>query len=69
MPKKDTALKKETKKNEEKDIPMDNEAVKAYSSVIADAAEDSVPETPVLYNVVNIDESNMARRAERPPPY
>ena len=30
-------------------IPFDIEAVKAYSSVIADAAEDSQPENPVVY--------------------
>lgn len=32
-----------TKKKEEEDIPMDAAAIKAYSSVIADAAEDSEP--------------------------
>ena len=30
-------------KKEEDEIPMDNAAIKAYSSVIADAAEDSEP--------------------------
>ena len=30
-------------KKEEEEIPMDNAAIKAYSSVIADAAEDSEP--------------------------
>ena len=30
-------------KNEDQDIPMDAAAIKAYSSVIADAAEDSEP--------------------------
>jgi len=29
---------------------MDNAAIKAYSSVIADAAEDSEPATPVTYS-------------------
>jgi hypothetical protein len=29
---------------------MDQAAIKAYSSVIADAAEDSEPATPVIYN-------------------
>jgi hypothetical protein len=28
---------------------MDNAAIKAYSSVIADAAEDSEPSKPVIY--------------------
>ena len=28
---------------------MDSEAIKAYSGVIADAAEDSEPEHPVIY--------------------
>jgi len=35
--------KKEVKKEEQEDIPMDAAAIKAYSSVIADAAEDSEP--------------------------
>lgn len=29
---------------------MDHAAIKAYSSVIADAAEDSEPSQPVIYN-------------------
>ena len=40
------------KKAEEKqdtEIPMDAAAIKAYSSVIADAAEDSEPSQPVVY--------------------
>ena len=39
------AEKKPTKKTEKADdeIPMDAAAIKAYSSVIADAAEDSEP--------------------------
>ena len=36
---------------------MDNEAIKAYSSVIADAAEDSEPEKPIIYGEVNFEES------------
>jgi hypothetical protein len=36
-------------KAEEEEIPMDAAAIKAYSSVIADAAEDSEPSTPVVY--------------------
>ena len=35
---------------------MDNAAIKAYSSVIADAAEDSEPQTPVTYSQTMQDE-------------
>ena len=35
---------------------MDQAAIKAYSSVIADAAEDSEPAAPVQYSVVIPDE-------------
>lgn len=38
------------KKEEQDDIPMDAAAIKAYSSVIADAAEDSEPQVPVQYH-------------------
>ena len=31
---------------------MDNAAIKAYSSVIADAAEDSEPSTPVIFSEI-----------------
>ena len=51
--KKAAAPKKEAKKEEE-EIPMDQAAIKAYSSVIADAAEDSEPQTPVIYKKENI---------------
>ena len=34
---------KPAKKEEQEEIPMDAAAIKAYSSVIADAAEDSEP--------------------------
>tara|TARA_B110000503_G_C6843599_1_gene287834 strand:+ start:289 stop:399 length:111 start_codon:yes stop_codon:yes gene_type:complete len=34
---------------------MDNEAIKAYSGVIADAAEDSEPEHPVQYTAMGAD--------------
>ena len=49
--------KKEAKKDEKKEekddsVPMDNNAIKAYASVIADAAEDSEPTTPVQYSAV-----------------
>ena len=39
-------------KKEEEEIPMDAAAIKAYSSVIADAAEDSEPSVPVQYSQV-----------------
>ena len=35
---------------------MDSAAIKAYSSVIADAAEDSEPATPVVYTETIQDE-------------
>ena len=48
--------KKEDKKKDEKkdsdEVPMDNAAIKAYSSVIADAAEDSEPSTPVIFSEI-----------------
>ena len=60
--KKDT--KKEDKKVEKKapaekveeDIPMDAAAIKAYSSVIADAAEDSAPAVAVVYTETIVEE-------------
>ena len=61
--KKDDKKSKDKKKDEKKDkkaekkkteedneIPMDAAAIKAYSSVIADAAEDSEPSVPVQYH-------------------
>ena len=52
---------KAEKKEEPKDeIPMDAAAIKAYSSVIADAAEDSEPQTPVQYSAVIPDEEKKA---------
>lgn len=48
--------KKEVKKEEETEIPMDQSAIKAYSSVIADAAEDSEPASPVQYHAVMQEE-------------
>ena len=47
---------KKTKKAEDDEIPMDAAAIKAYSSVIADAAEDSEPQTPVEYKAVITEE-------------
>ena len=40
---------KKEEKAEDTEIPMDAAAIKAYSSVIADAAEDSEPAAPVVY--------------------
>ena len=45
-----------TKKDEDNEIPMDAAAIKAYSSVIADAAEDSEPSQPVVYTKTIPDE-------------
>lgn len=56
-------VKKEVKKEEQEDIPMDAAAIKAYSSVIADAAEDSEPQTPVEYHQV-ITEDDHAPKHE-----
>ena len=42
--------KTDKKKEEVEEIPMDAAAIKAYSSVIADAAEDSEPSVPVQYH-------------------
>jgi hypothetical protein len=46
------AKKTEEKKEEQEEIPMDAAAIKAYSSVIADAAEDSEPAVPVEYHAI-----------------
>ena len=46
---------KKTEKTDD-EIPMDSAAIKAYSSVIADAAEDSEPQTPVEYHAVITEE-------------
>jgi hypothetical protein len=44
---------------------MDQAAIKAYSSVIADAAEDSEPQTPVQYHeVITQDEKPQQQKAE-----
>tara|TARA_B110000285_G_C14932507_1_gene518008 strand:+ start:223 stop:636 length:414 start_codon:yes stop_codon:yes gene_type:complete len=50
-------------KKEEEDIPMDAAAIKAYSSVIADAAEDSAPATPVIYTETMVDEPTQRQTA------
>jgi len=39
---------------------MDTAAIKAYSSVIADAAEDSEPATPVQYSEVHEEQDQAA---------
>merc|ERR1712086_766227 len=51
------------KKEEEVEIPMDQAAIKAYSSVIADAAEDSEPQTPVQYHEVIVAEPKNAHES------
>ena len=51
------------KKEEEVEIPMDQAAIKAYSSVIADAAEDSEPSTPVQYHEVIKEEPKSAHES------
>ena len=53
-----------TKKKEEEDIPMDAAAIKAYSSVIADAAEDSEPAVPVQYQATLQEEEGHAVRQD-----
>ena len=46
---------------------MDNQAIKAYSSVIADAAEDSEPEHPVQYlDISETFKKPDTRRAQAP---
>lgn len=47
---------KKEEKAEDTEIPMDAAAIKAYSSVIADAAEDSEPSAPVVYTKTIPDE-------------
>ena len=74
-PKKETKpkaaeAKKDQKKKDDKkvddDVPMDNAAIKAYSSVIADAAEDSEPATPVIYTEVKEESKADQRLASAP---
>ena len=43
---------------------MDQAAIKAYSSVIADAAEDSEPQTPVQYHQVITEEEKPKGNSE-----
>jgi len=50
-------------KKEEEEIPMDNAAIKAYSSVIADAAEDSEPQQAVVYSQTIPDEERVEKKA------
>ena len=45
---------------------MDQAAIKAYSSVIADAAEDSEPQTPVQYHQVITDEVAAPKQQQEP---
>jgi hypothetical protein len=60
--KKAPASKAKKSVKEEEDIPMDSAAIKAYSSVIADAAEDSEPATPVTYSAVIQDDEPQQKR-------
>ena len=46
---------------------MDYESVKAYSSVIADAAEDSQPDVPVEYTAIDSNSYMTDNRAKHPP--
>ena len=61
-----TVSKKAAVKKEEdtSDIPMDAAAIKAYSSVIADAAEDSEPAKPVIYTKTMPDEPKEEHHTE-----
>merc|ERR1711898_36105 len=52
-------VKKEVKA-EDQDIPMDAAAIKAYSSVIADAAEESEPQEKVIYTETMQEEKQVA---------
>ena len=60
--------KKDEKKQADDEIPMDNAAIKAYSSVIADAAEDSEPAVPVQYAEIK-DEARADSRMAHAPAY
>ena len=62
LAKKAPAAKAKKSVKEEEDIPMDSAAIKAYSSVIADAAEDSEPATPVTYSAVIQEEEPQQKR-------
>ena len=53
-------------KKEVEDVQMDNEAVKAYSNVIAEAAEDSEPATPVTYTETDSEKTEQERMAHAP---
>ncbi len=55
-------------KKEDEDIPMDAAAIKAYSSVIADAAEDSEPKVPVTYSVTMQEEKPVKHDEFNPDP-
>jgi len=53
------------KQAEDEEIPMDAAAIKAYSSVIADAAEDSEPSVPVQYTAVDSEEHETHHDSEK----
>ena len=71
-PKKETQKKEEKKDEKKKDekasdeIPMDTAAIKAYSSVIADAAEDSEPAVPVVFSEIKDVAPPDSRREHAP---
>ena len=50
---------------EDDGIPMNPEAIRAYSSVIADAAEDSEPEKPVIYTETDTERTEAERAKKR----
>ena len=52
----ETKAKAEAEESASNEIPMDAAAIKAYSSVIADAAEDSEPAQAVVYTKTIPDE-------------
>ena len=56
----ETKAKAEAEAESTNEIPMDAAAIKAYSSVIADAAEDSEPSKPVIYTKTIPDEPKQA---------
>ena len=55
-------MKAKPTKAQDEDIPMDAAAIKAYSSVIADAAEDSEPAQPVVYSETMQEEDHHETR-------
>ena len=54
-------MKKVNQTHEEEPIAMSQEAIQAYSGVIADAAEDSTPEHPVEYTETDFEKTEQER--------